>query len=83
MHKYNLFARIHRLTAMAKPGLLALLMCLAACIGQEPDAPISVAPVELEGRAILVRNVAVFDAETLSVLPERDVLVKGSTIVSV
>lgn len=68
---------------MGRAGLLVLLVCLGACVGQEPDAPISVAPVELEGRAILVRNVAVFDAETLSVLPERDVLVKGSTIVSV
>ena len=64
--------------------ILALIMApLVGCMSQEPDSPIRVTVVERVDRPILVRNVAVFDSESLRLLPSRDVRISGAQIVSV
>ncbi|MFT4519727.1 MAG: imidazolonepropionase-like amidohydrolase [Halioglobus sp.] len=63
--------------------LVCALAALTACVSQEPDAPTTVSRVDLGDRPILIQDVAVFDSEHLRVIPNQDVLVQGSTIVSV
>lgn len=73
------------LRCAARAGLLlaALGLVLTGCVGQEAAAPIAVSTFDTQGRAILVRDVAVFDSTTLQTVPGRDVLLRGGIIESV
>ncbi len=74
------------LPSLSRPAriLLGVLgLVLAGCVAQEDDAPIAVATLDVQGRPILVHDVAIFDSAALETVPGRDVLIRGGSIVSV
>jgi imidazolonepropionase-like amidohydrolase len=63
--------------------LLAIALALAACVPQEANSPISVSLVDTGEQGILIRDVDVFDAASLALVPGQDVLVVGERIASI
>jgi imidazolonepropionase-like amidohydrolase len=59
------------------------LVSLAGCIGQEPNSPILVAAIEMANQPVVVRNVAVFDSESLQVIPHQNVRISGTVITAI
>ena len=62
---------------------ILILVSLVGCMSQEPDSPIEVTAIDLGDQPILVRDVAVFDSDSLAVTPHQDVLISGTRVVSV
>lgn len=72
------------LGCLGRLGLLTLsTLGLAACMSQEPDSPIAIAVADTGERPILITDVTVFDAASLALVPNQDVLVEGSLIAAI
>tara|TARA_R110002049_G_scaffold16202_4_gene65112 strand:+ start:334 stop:1803 length:1470 start_codon:yes stop_codon:yes gene_type:complete len=56
---------------------------LVACIAKEPDSPITVSRAQTSGGPVVFQNVSVFDSESLQLVPNRDVIVRGNSIEAV
>lgn len=84
MYKKTGLRIVRAICDRVRVSLLAVAaLALAGCIAPEEPSPIHVSRKNLEGRPLLIRDVAVFDSRSLRVIPARDVLVKGTRIAAV